>query len=116
MGGNNSAGLDRAEIKRVVGNQINRLLRQQHNSKALSGSGSITADRGDKKRKQRDQFEGNCFNCERKRHRAEDCMSVKKKKSQEMPPPTKNAEVGESATSVGVRSTLRINTVACAEA
>ena len=31
---NNSAGLNRAEIERVVGNQYNRLLRQQQDSKA----------------------------------------------------------------------------------
>ena len=30
-------------------------------------------------------------------------------KSQEMPPTTRRAEVGESATSVGMRSTLRIS-------
>ena len=39
---NNPAGLDRAEIERAVGNQYNRLLRQQHDSKALSASGSTT--------------------------------------------------------------------------
>ena len=31
------------------------------------------------------------------------------------PPPIRRAEVGASATSAGVRSTLRTNTVACAE-
>ena len=36
-------------------------------------------------------------------------------KNQEMPPPTRKAEVGTSATSVGVRSTLCTSTVACAE-
>ena len=41
---------------------------------------------------------------------------AKKTENQEMPPPTRRAEVGASATSVGMRSTLRINTVACAEA
>ena len=39
---NNSAGLERAEIERVVGNQYNRLLRQQHDSKASSASESTT--------------------------------------------------------------------------
>ena len=44
---NNPAGLERAEIERVVGNRYNRLVRQQHDSKALSASGStITADCG----------------------------------------------------------------------
>ena len=33
-----------------------------------------------------------------------------------MSPPTRRAEVGKSATSVGVRSTLRINTMGFAEA
>ena len=51
---NNPSGLDRAEIERVVGSQYNRLIRQQHDSKALSVSGSTTtADRGDKKRRPR---------------------------------------------------------------
>ena len=114
---NNPADVDRAEIERVVGNQYNRLLRQHHDSKALSASRSTTtADRGEKKRRSRNRFEGNCFNCGRKGHRAEDCRSARRRpKNQEMAPPTRRAEVGESATSVGVRSTLRINTVACAE-
>ena len=33
---NNPTGLERAEIERVVGNQYIRLLRQQHDSQALS--------------------------------------------------------------------------------
>ena len=33
-----------------------------------------------------------------------------------MPPPTRRAEVEESVTPLGVRNTLRLNTVACAEA
>ena len=37
------------------------------------------------------------------------------RKHQEMPPPTRRAEVGASATSAGVRGTLRTSTVACAE-
>ena len=112
------AVLDRAEIERVVGNQYNRLLRQQHYSKALSASGSTTtADCGDEKKRPRNRFEGNCFNCGMKGHHAEDCRSVKKiSKNQEMPPPTRRAKEGENATSMGVRSTLHINTVACAQA
>ena len=51
---NSPAGLNRAEIERVVGNQYNRILRQQHDSKALSASGSTTtADSGEKKRRPR---------------------------------------------------------------
>ena len=76
---NNPAGLERAEIGRVVGNQYNRLLMQQHDPKALSASGgTTTADRREKKRIPRNRFEGNCFNCGSKGHRAEDCRSVKK--------------------------------------
>ena len=74
----NPAGLERAEIERVVGNQYNRLLRQQYDSKVLTASRSTTtADCGEKKRRPRNRFEGNCFNCERKDHRAEDCRSAK---------------------------------------
>ena len=43
-------------------------------------------------------------------------MQRRRSKKQAMPPLTRRAEVGVSATSVGVRSTLRINTVASAEA
>ena len=77
---NNPTGLERTEIERVVGNQCNRLLRQQQDSKALSASkGTTTADRGEKRRP-RNRFEhNNCFNCGRKDHRAEDCRSAKKK-------------------------------------
>ena len=114
----NSAGFDRAEIEGVVGNQYIRLFRQQHDSKALSASESTTtADRGKKKRRPRNRFEGNCFNCGRMGHHAEDYRSAKKKiKKSKDAPPTRRGDVGKSATSVGVRSTLRINTVACAEA
>ena len=77
---NNPASLDRAEIERVVGNQYDRLLMQQNDSKALSASGSTTTmDRGEKKKRLRNRFKGNCFNCGRKGHRAEDGRSAKKK-------------------------------------
>ena len=78
---NNSAGLDRAEIKRVVRNQYNRLLRQQQDSKALSVSkGTVTANRGKgTNRRPHHKFEGNCFNCcGKKGPRAGDCRSTKK--------------------------------------
>ena len=56
---NNPAGLDRAEIERVVGNQYNRLLRQQHDSKTLSAlRNTTTADCGEKKGRPRNRFEG----------------------------------------------------------
>ena len=48
---NTPASLDRVEIERVVGNQYNRLLRQQHDSIALSASGS-TVRRIAKKRRE----------------------------------------------------------------
>ena len=78
---NNPAGLNRAEIERVVGNQYSRLLRQQQDSKALSSSkGTVTANRGmGKNRKLHHNFGGNCFNCGKKGHRAGDCRSAKKK-------------------------------------
>ena len=57
---NNPAGLNRAEVERVVGNQYNRLLRQQQDSKALSTSKStVTAYRGrGKNRRLHHKFEG----------------------------------------------------------
>ena len=78
---NNPAGLNRAEIERIVGNQYNRLLRQQQDSKALSASkGNITANREKgKNRRSHHQFNGICFNCGKKGHRAGDCRSAKKK-------------------------------------
>ena len=51
---NNPAGLERAKIKRVVGNQYNRLLRQQPDSKALSASESTTT-RGTAEKRRRDR-------------------------------------------------------------
>ena len=82
---NNPAGLDRAEIERVVGSQYNRLLRQQHNSKALSASkGTVTANRGKgKNRRPHHKFDGNCFNCGKKGHRAGDYRSAKKSEKSE---------------------------------
>ena len=74
---NNSAGLDWAEIERIVGNRYSRLLRHQHDAKALSASGSTTtADGGEKKSRPRNRSEGKCFNCRRKGRRAEDCRSM----------------------------------------
>ena len=66
---NNPAGLNRAEIERVVGNQYNILLRQQQDSKALPTSkGTATANRGKgKNRRLHHKFDGNCFNCGKER-------------------------------------------------
>ena len=93
----NPSGLDRAEIERVVGNQYNRLLRQQYDSKAISASGSTTtADRGEEKRRPHNRFEGNCFSCGRKGHRAEDCRNAKKiEKSGDAPADKKSGGRGK---------------------
>ena len=76
---NNPAGVNRAEIEHVVGNQYNRLIRQQQDSKALSASKStVTANRGKgKNRRPHHEFDGNCFNCGKKGHCAGDCRSAK---------------------------------------
>ena len=116
---NNPAGLNRAEIERVVGNRYNRLLRQQQDSKALSASkGTVTANRGKgKNRRLRHKFDGNCFNCGKKGHRAGDCRSAKKnRKRSELPTTRSRAVAAVGATSAGERSTLRIGTVVCARA
>ena len=85
---NNPAGLNRAGIERVVGNQYNRLLRQQQDSKVLSVSkGTVTANRGKGENRRLHhkfdgncfKFDGNCFNCGKKGQRAGDCRSAKKK-------------------------------------
>ena len=53
---------------------------QQYHSKSLSVSGiTTTVDRGKKKTKLRNRFEGKCFNCGRKDHHTKDCRSAKKK-------------------------------------
>ena len=90
---NNPTGLSRAEIERVVGNQYNR------------GKG--------KNRRLHHKFDGNCFNCGKKGHRAGDCRSAKKK-SEKYGAADDVAAVG--ATSAEVRSTLRTATVVCARA
>ena len=57
--------------------------------------GNPTADRGEKKGRPRNRFEGNCSNCGTKGHRAEDCRGVAK-----INVPA-NAEVGLVAATVG---------------
>ena len=76
---NNPAGLDRADIELDVGNQYNKLLRQQQHSKAFSASkGTVTANRRKgKNRRLYHKFDGNCFSCGKKGHRAGDCRSTK---------------------------------------
>ena len=76
---NDPTGLERADIERIVGNQYNRLLRQQQDSNTLSATkGITTADCRENNRRPRNRSEGNCFNCGRKGHHAEECMSAKK--------------------------------------
>ena len=76
---NNPAGLQRTEIEHVVGNQYNRFLRHQQDCKALSASKvTVTANRGKgKNRRPHHKFDGNCFSCGKKGHRAGDCRSAK---------------------------------------
>ena len=45
----------------------------------MASKGTTTADCGEKNRRPCKRFEGNCFNCGRKSHRAEDCRSAEKK-------------------------------------
>ena len=116
---NNPAGLNRAEIGRVVGNQYNRLLRQQQDSKVWSASkGTVTANRGEgKNRKLHHKFDGNCFKCGKKGHRAGDCRSAKKKSEKsELSTIRRRVVAAVGATSAGVRSTLRTGTVVGARA
>ena len=92
---NNPADLNRAEIERVVGNQYNRRLRQQQDSKALSASkGTVTANRGKGKNRRLHKFDGNCFNCGKKVHRAGDCRSAKKKSEKSGAGDDKNEDSG----------------------
>ena len=76
---NNPAGLNRAGIERVVGNQYSRLLGQQQDSKSLSASkGTVTVNRGKgNNRRPYHKFDGNCFICGKKGRRAGDCRSAK---------------------------------------
>ena len=118
---NNPAGLNRAEIKRVVEKQYNILLRQQQDSKALSASKcTVTKNRGKgKNRKLHHKFGGNCFSCGKKGPRAGDCRSAKKKSEKcnpELPTTVRRAVAAVGATSAGVRSTLRTGTVVSARA
>ena len=77
---NKPASLDRAEIKRVLGNQYNRFFRQQHDSKYFIGIRENHHGgtwRGEEETAQ--SIRGQCFNCGRKGHCAEGFRSTKKK-------------------------------------
>ena len=116
---NNPAGLNRAEIERVVGNQYNRLLRQQRDSKPLSASkGTVTAIAGRGRT-------GNSTTSlmvtapivERKVTALETAGARRKRvKNPELPTTGRRAVAAVGATSAGVGSTLRTGTVACARA
>ena len=97
---NNPAGLERSGIECVIGNQYNRLLRQQDLNALSPSGGTTTADRGEKKRRTRHRFEGNCFNCGRVTALRITRVRRRRYNNQEMPPPTRRAEVGGNATSV----------------
>ena len=116
---NNPAGLNRAEVERVVGNQYNRLLRQQQDSKTLSASkGIVAANRGKgKNRRLHHKFDGNCFNCGKKVTALETAGARRKRvKNLELPTTRRRAMAEVDATSAGVRSTLCPGTVVCARA
>ena len=110
---NYSAGLTRAEIERVVGNQNNRSLRKQQNSKALSASkGITTADCGKgKNRRQRNESGGYCFNCGKKGHQAGECRSAMKSEKSGDTVAYKKDGGKASATCAGVKSTLRTSII-----
>ena len=112
---NNSRGLERAEIERVAENQYSRLLRQQQDSKASKGT--TTADRGEKNRRPATDSRVTASTAKGRvtALRATEARR-RRSKNQEIPPLTKRAEVKASATSMGMRITLRMDTVACVEA
>ena len=116
---NNPAGLNRAEIERVVRNQHYRLLRQQRDSKALSASkGTVTENRG--KRRTGNSTTSSMVTAsiaERKVTALETAGARRKKvKNAELPTTGRRAVAAVDATSAGVRSTLRTGTVVCARA
>ena len=116
---NNPDGLNRGEIERVVGNQYNRLLKQQQDSKALSASrGTVTANRENgKNRRLCNKFEGKCFNCGRKGTALWTVGARRRRaKNPELPSRGRRAVAAVGATSVKVWSTLRTSIVGCAGA
>ena len=109
---NNPAGLNRAEIEHAVGNQYNRLLRQQQGSKTLSPLKCITTARrrpGDPSIHSR----VTALIAVRKVVALGNAGARRRVKNLQMPPPTRRAEVMASARSDGVMSTLRLSTMAC---
>ena len=116
---NNPAGLNRAEIERVVGNQYNRLLRQQQDSKALSASkGTVTANR--EKGRTGDSTTSSMVNASiaGRKVTALSTAGARRKivKNPELPTIGRRAVAAVDATSAEMRSTLRTGTVVCARA
>ena len=116
---NNPAGLNRTEIERVVGNQYNRLLRQQQDSKAFSASKStVTANSGKgKNRRLHRKSMVTALIAEIKVTALEAAGAQRKRvKNPELPTTGRRAVATVGATSAGVRGTLRTGPVVCARA
>ena len=113
---NRPKGLERAEIERVVGitdfsnSNMTQILYRHPKVPPRRIAERRTADRTTDLRVTVSTAEG--------RAAALRVAGAQKRryKNQEMPPPTKRAEVAAGATSVEVRSTLRTSAGACAEA
>ena len=116
---NNLAGLNKAEIERVVGNQHNRLLRQQQDSKALSASkGIVTANRGKGGTGHSTTSSMVTASIAERQVTALETAGARRKrvKNPELPTTRRRAAAVVGATSAGVRSTLRTGTVGYARA
>ena len=116
---NDPAGLNRADIERVVGNQYNRLFRQQQDSKALSASKvTVTANR--EKGRTEDSTTSSMVNASiaGRKVTARSTAGARRKrvKNPELPTIGRRAVAAVGATSAEVRSTLRTGTVVCARA
>ena len=111
------AGLNRADVERVVGNQYNSLLRQQQDSKALSASKGTRriAGRG-RTGYSTTNLMLTASTVERKVSALETAGARKRVKNPELPTTRRRAVAAVGATSAGVRSTLRTGNVVCARA
>ena len=116
---NNPAGLNRAEIERVVGNQYNRLLRQQQDSKALSASkGTVTENRGKGRTEDSTTSSMETASIAGRKVTVLETAGARRKrvKNMELPTAGRRTVAAGGATSAGVRSTLRTSTVVYARA
>ena len=117
---NNPAGLNRAEIERVVGNQYNRLLGQQQDSKALSASKGPLRQIVEKGRT-RDPTTSSMETASIAGRKVTTLKTAgarrKRVKNPELPTTGRRAVAAViGATSAGVRSTLHTGIVVCARA